>query len=215
MELETYYHSYNHANGEENLFRSNENYYFFLKQWAKYIEPVADTYCYCLMPNHFHFLVKTKTEDELFDFVKNKETISKPTSQTTTLQGFKTLGELMSSRILSLQFSHLFNSYTQAFNKMYDRRGSLFMPNFKKKEITSDAYLTAVITYIHRNPIHHGFVNSIDDWSFSSYHAFLSANKTKLKREAVLEWYGNQHGFKSAHKSENTSLPDKSLLIDF
>jgi REP element-mobilizing transposase RayT len=215
MEPETYYHSYNHANGEENLFRSSENYYFFLKQWAKYIEPVADTYCYCLMPNHFHFLVKTKTEDELFDFVKNKETISKPTSQTTTLQGFKTLGELMSSRILSLQFSHLFNSYTQAFNKMYDRRGSLFMPNFKKKEITSDAYLTAVITYIHRNPIHHGFVNSIDDWSFSSYRAFLSANKTKLKRAAVLEWYGNQQDFKSAHKSENTSLPDKSLLIDF
>jgi hypothetical protein len=49
MEPETYYHIYNHANGDENLFRSSENYYFFLKQWAKDITPVADTYVYCLM----------------------------------------------------------------------------------------------------------------------------------------------------------------------
>ncbi|MFT5641371.1 MAG: putative transposase [Cyclobacteriaceae bacterium] len=202
MEPETYYHIYNHANGDENLFRSSENYYFFLKQWAKYIEPVADAYCYCLMPNHFHFLVRTKGEAVVSENLGYSRDL--PFGKFQTFQ-----------KVVSKQFSNLFSSYTQAFNKMYDRRGSLFMPNFKKKEITSDAYLTAVITYIHRNPIHHGFVNSIDDWSFSSYHAFLSANKTKLKREAVLEWYGNQHGFKSAHKSENTSLPDKSLLIDF
>jgi REP element-mobilizing transposase RayT len=198
----TYYHVYNHANGDETLFRSSENYYFFLKQWAKYIEPAAETYCYCLMPNHFHFLVRTKGEEVVSENLGYSRDL--PFGKFGTFQ-----------KVVSKQFSNLFSSYTQAFNKMYDRRGSLFMPNFKKKEITSDAYLTAVITYIHRNPIHHGFVNSIDDWSFSSYHAFLSANKTKLKRAAVLEWYGNQQDFKSAHKSENTSLPDKSLLIDF
>ncbi len=33
--------------------------HYFLNQWAKYIEPVAGTYAYCLLPNHFHFLIKT------------------------------------------------------------------------------------------------------------------------------------------------------------
>ena len=45
--LVSFYHIYNHANGSENLFRSDENYYFFLKRWGKYIEPVAETYAYC------------------------------------------------------------------------------------------------------------------------------------------------------------------------
>ncbi|MFY0605538.1 MAG: transposase [Cyclobacteriaceae bacterium] len=195
MEPETYYHVYNHANGDENLFRTSENYYFFLKQWAKYIEPVADAHAYCLMPNHFHFLVRTKNEEDL--------------------QGVKNPEGLESSKAYQQAFSNLFNSYSKAFNKMFERRGSLFVPNFKKKEITSEAYLTAVITYIHRNPIHHGFVDTLDDWPYSSYHAFLSARKTKLRREEVLNWFGDKNDYIEAHRSEPMSLPDKSLLIDF
>ncbi|MEQ9300891.1 MAG: transposase [Cyclobacteriaceae bacterium] len=136
MEPSTYYHIYNHVNGDEDLFREEENYHYFLRQWTKYIEPVAMTYAYCLMPNHFHFLIRTKTS-----------------------KVFGNLGGLdtQPSKIITQAFSNLFNSYTKAFNKKYSRRGSLFMPNFKKKPITSDAYLTAIITYIHRNPVHHGF----------------------------------------------------------
>ncbi|MCF6359136.1 MAG: transposase [Cyclobacteriaceae bacterium] len=65
MDVNTYYHIYNRANGNENLFRSDENYEYFLKKWGEYISDIADTYAYCLMPNHFHFLIKTKTEIEL------------------------------------------------------------------------------------------------------------------------------------------------------
>ena len=60
-----FYHIYNHANGDDNLFREQENYRFFLQQYAKYINPIADTYAYCLMPNHFHLLVKIKEEQDL------------------------------------------------------------------------------------------------------------------------------------------------------
>jgi REP element-mobilizing transposase RayT len=56
------YHLYNHANGNINLFRSDENYRFFLEKYAKYVTPYFDTYAYCLMPNHFHFLVRVKDE---------------------------------------------------------------------------------------------------------------------------------------------------------
>ena len=30
----------------------------------EYVEPVADTFAYCLMKNHFHLLVRVKTDDE-------------------------------------------------------------------------------------------------------------------------------------------------------
>ncbi|HEA31502.1 MAG TPA: hypothetical protein ENH91_16170 [Leeuwenhoekiella sp.] len=100
-----YYHIYNRANGDERIFRTAENYSYFLRRYAYFINPVASTLSYCLMPNHFHFLVRIKN-----DVSKEK------------LEGH-----------VSKQFSNLFSSYTQAFNKQQKRKGSLFMKNFKRK----------------------------------------------------------------------------------
>lgn len=202
--FDTYYHVYNHANGDEDLFRSDENYRYFLQQWAKYIEPIAYTYAYCLMPNHIHFLIRTKSEEDVLEFVRLK----KP-----TLQGFQTLGGLSYSRAISLQFSHLFNGYTQAFNKMYGRKGSLFMQNFKRKEIMSEHYLIAIVNYIHRNPVHHGFCGKHEDWVHSSYHAYLSESPTKIRKDDVLNWFNGKTEFVKFHE-ENKMLMDKSLYID-
>ncbi|MFT6214847.1 MAG: cysteinyl-tRNA synthetase, partial [Roseivirga sp.] len=65
MQPEKLYHIYNHANGFENLFREVENYRYFLRQWEKHIQSIADSLAYCLMPNHFHFLIKVKDQSEL------------------------------------------------------------------------------------------------------------------------------------------------------
>lgn len=72
MQPSTFYHLYNHANEPENLFRINENYRFFLQQWAKYIEPVAETFAYCLMPNHIHFLIRTRAEEEIESLLRSQ-----------------------------------------------------------------------------------------------------------------------------------------------
>ncbi|MEP2024667.1 MAG: transposase [Reichenbachiella sp.] len=194
MQPETYYHIYNHANGNENLFRSNENYHFFLRQWAKYIEPMAETYAYCLMPNHIHFLIRTQTS-KVFENLGGLN--SKPANKT-----------------ISQAFSNLFNSYTKAFNKMHSRKGSLFIPNFKRKAITNDAYLTTVVAYIHRNPIHHGFCIHLEDWQHSSYPTYLTDRKTKVKREFMLDWFCGKEKFIQYHR-EQSFLPDQSLFIDF
>ena len=55
-----YYHIYNRAVGSERLFYSPENYRFFLRKSGQYLNEVFDFLCYCLMPNHFHFLVRVK-----------------------------------------------------------------------------------------------------------------------------------------------------------
>ncbi len=59
-----YYHIYNRGNNREDIFIEPPNYSYFLSLYAKYIDPVADTYAYCLLRNHFHLLVRIKMEEE-------------------------------------------------------------------------------------------------------------------------------------------------------
>ncbi len=194
MEPRKLYHLYNHANGFENLFLSDENYRYFLHRYQHFISPVADTFAYCLMPNHIHFLVQVKTEEEIESVFGRFETFQK-----------------LEYRI-SKQFSNLFSGYTQAFNKMYNRKGSLFIPNFKRKEITDDRYITKIICYIHCNPIYHGFAKNISDWQRSSYQLILNDTPAFIKREEVLEWFGNRNEFEKIHLQE---LNNKRPTLDF
>lgn len=86
LEPNKFYHIYNHAIGDDNLFRNNQNYLYFLKRYADFIHPIAKTYAYCLMPNHFHLLVKIRTEVEIVEaFPKLRK----------DLQGFKNLEGLV------------------------------------------------------------------------------------------------------------------------
>ncbi len=73
LEYNCYYHIFNRGNNRENIFKEERNYRYFLKLYAKYIEPVADTFAYCLLPNHFHLLVRTKTVEELQELQTLKE----------------------------------------------------------------------------------------------------------------------------------------------
>ncbi len=60
MEIGKYYHIYNRGNNKENIFFELKNYEYFLKKFCYYLEKYVDIYAYCLMPNHFHFLIQVK-----------------------------------------------------------------------------------------------------------------------------------------------------------
>ena len=181
---EKYYHIYNRAIGSEQLFKTPDNYQYFLKKYQLYIPKVVDTLAYCLMPNHFHFLVKIKDEN--------------------TVQKALDLPEQEPSAIVSKQFSKLFSCYTQSFNKVNRRMGSLFIANFKRKLISDENYLSQVIFYIHNNPVHHGFKKCIDDWPYSSYLELLSSTPTFLDREELLAWFGGQAAFIEFHSRDES-----------
>ena len=60
LEAGCFYHVYNRSNGWEQMFPENNDCYHFLWLLRKFIYPVAETYGWVLMPNHFHFLVKIR-----------------------------------------------------------------------------------------------------------------------------------------------------------
>ncbi len=198
LQLDTYYHIYNHANASENLFRSENNFNYFLDKYHQHISTIAETYAYCLMPNHFHFLVKIKDGATILNLPKEYPLLNP--------QGFRNL-----EGFISQQFSNLFNAYTKAYNKMYARRGALFLHNFKRKEVSTESYFAQLIYYIHANPVHHGFSKNIADWKYSSYHSYISERETKVKRQLGLEWFGGVDEFKKTHAEPI----DRKFKIEF
>lgn len=66
------FHIYNHANGDELLFRKDDNYHYFLKKFVDYLEAILETFAYCLMPDHFHFLIRIRSERVLREYFKKK-----------------------------------------------------------------------------------------------------------------------------------------------
>jgi REP element-mobilizing transposase RayT len=62
-----HYHIYNRGINGEKIFREPNNYEHFLRVYEKYVDPVAETFAWCMMPNHFHFLVRIKEKEEAVD----------------------------------------------------------------------------------------------------------------------------------------------------
>ncbi len=51
------YHIYNRGNNSQLIFFEKENYNHFLRLVKKFLLPNCEILAWCLMPNHFHFLI--------------------------------------------------------------------------------------------------------------------------------------------------------------
>ena len=190
-----YYHIYNRGNNREDIFIQDENYRFFLQRYLQYIEPIAFTYAYCLLPNHFHFLVRIRNVEEQIGAETNIISIR----EENVADQDKT-GKLIEGLDPSRQFSNLFNAYAKSINKAYDHTGSLFEGRFKRVQVDSQEQLLHLIVYIHRNPEKHGIVDDFRDWPYSSYIAMLSSKSTKVMRSEVLDLFQGVDAFVDAHE---------------
>ncbi len=193
----SYYHLYNRAVGNEKMFLSNENYQFLLDKIVSYTSNIANIYAYCLMPNHFHFFVKIKSEEQIRSLYQEKKKKEMPLNDAV----------LMSEFIME-QYSNCFNSYTKSFNKVYNRMGKLFMDHLHRKLITDEAYYTKIIHYIHCNPTKDNIVANIQDWRYSSYNALISNASTKLPRTEILDWFGGRDNFIKFHIPTEDAFKD-------
>jgi REP element-mobilizing transposase RayT len=113
---------------------------------------------------------------------------------------------------ITLQFRKFFISYSKSINKQFDRSGSLFQKNFKRKVIEESTYLTRIILYIHANPQKHKCVKDFKEYRFSSYNGIIGNKSTKLNRNEVLEWFGGKENFVKFHDDNKYIDTDLSLI---
>lgn len=208
-----YYHIYNRGINGENLFVQQRNYPYFLQLYAKYIQPVAETFAYSLLPNHFHFALRTYTEEEQEAYHAARQ-IGPISEIGPILEDDAEIGPPFTLQEPSRAFNNMFIAYTRAVNKATQRTGALFERPFHRKPVTDQRYLLTLITYIHHNPQKHGFVDDFRDWPWSSYSAMLSDKPTRLSRDEVLVWHDGRSHFTDAHAAEQDNQLIAPLLLE-
>jgi REP element-mobilizing transposase RayT len=208
-----YYHIYNRGNNSSTIFFEERTYRHFLKLYAHHIQPVAETFAYCLLRNHFHFLVRIRTDEERHHQI-GAVLETAPISEQT---GAVSKTAPVSKTVLKpphRHFNNMFIAYTKAINKAYQRTGSLLEKPYRRKLVESDSYFTQLVTYIHQNPQKHGFVDDFRDWPWSSYHTLTTIHQTHLKRDFVLAWFGGIDNFIKTHQTEINEAGIELLIQD-
>ncbi len=192
---ETCYHIFARGNNRVNIFVQERNYQHFIKLYARYIDPVAETFAFCLLKNHFHLLVRIKAEDEI------RKTC-------------KTLKVSLAPNYPSRRFSNFLNAYAKAINTAYGRTGSLFQHPFGRVVVKDERQLCNVIAYIHQNPQKHKFVADFREWPWSSYGMMLSEKPTHLRRAEVLEWFGGKQHYVEQHAQMVGEAESKGFVAE-
>jgi putative transposase len=204
------YHVYNRTNNKELLFIDRPDRQFFMRQWQTYLGDYLDTYAYCLMSNHFHFVVKIKTPNEgYWQSVKAEKTVA-------SMQFLE--GKIELNAFLEDQFKRFFTSYANTINKKYKRHGSLFQKRFKRVEQITLLNILTKICYTHHNPLHHNAASFYDGWEFSSYRAYLSDKPTKISRNDGLKMFDDNHNldfFVAYHQSYHENWVQGKKWEDF
>lgn len=159
-----FYHVYNRGNNRQVIFFSERNYLFFLQKAREQLLPFSEIVAYCLMPNHFHFLLRA-----------NEDGLKKRSSF-----GGKQMQEL------AYRIGILLSSYSQAINKQNKTTGSLFQQKTKAKilyETNNGArisYFEQCFHYIHQNPVVAKMVKDPIGWPFSSYPDYMGQRNGTL-----------------------------------
>jgi putative transposase len=183
-----FYHIFNRGNNSDKIFYSTENYRFFLRRLDEHLSAYIEVFAFCLLPNHFHLLVRVKDALHLQD------------------------AKLLKKDPVSVAFLRLFTSYSKAVNKREKRHGSLIENPFKRKEITNTKYLANVVFYIHANPQLHGICDDFRQYPWSSYKRILINTPSKLKKDEVMKWFVNPENYLDYH-SKNINLEEIRDLI--
>jgi putative transposase len=212
------YHIFNRTNNQERLFRSDIDRYLFLIKYAKYVQPFVQSYAYCLMENHFHFLIRVNNYEKILEVVRNKRLEDLTMKEKLLLQNPKI--DLSEIHFIEWQFLRMFTSYSMGFNKSYQRRGNLFYKPFKRVEVRSEAQFMQTLMYIHLNPLKHRIVEDPLNYKWSSFNNILLKPKGSSETAYIMELFEGCDNFLKLHINEieklqlllNKTAYSKSLL---
>jgi len=203
------YHVYNRTNNKEALFLNDENRFFFLKRYKDLLSPFTDTYCWCLLSNHFHLLVKIKSIDNIISFLKTK-----PVEELTATERKFMVNKITVGELIEHVYKRFFQSYALAFNKAHKREGNLFYKPFKRIKIEKDSQFTMIVVYIHSNAVKHGLIKNFAKYTWSSWHTIISEKPTSLARKEIIEWFGSLELCIKAHDQLSQYYYDCKVAIE-
>ena len=168
------------------------------------LSPFVSIVAWCLMPNHFHWVVYV--HKEIIE-IKSSDTLTQSESIT-------------KSRTINQSIGTLLSSYVRAIQKQEGITGPLFQKHTKAKPLIDEieiepaywnttfgtqinisegkSYLETCVEYVHQNPVYSGLVKKPDEWEFSSFRDYLGLREGRLidyelLREAQLFSFENRH----------------------
>lgn len=205
---ETYFHIYNRSNNQETLFPNSRSKSHFLNLIDTRLSYLMDVFAWCLIPNHFHYLVRTKSPEEAYSYLSGLTTRKHTITETRFLTG-----EVLFQDLALKAWTGVFQSYAVTFNDLYKRNGNLFYTPFKREIIEDESHFRAALVYIHTNPVKHGLVEDFRDYEWSSWNSYMSSSRTNLRKAETYEIFGSRQAFLTAHEmKEHLLLRDNFWL---
>ena len=133
---------------------------------------------YCLMPNHFHLLIR----------------LINPNGQlkhsTGGLRNFPPVSEFIKRLLIT---------YAHKFNYRNNHQGTLFQGRTKIKRVDSDEYVVQVARYIHLNAFNAGLAKKPELWPYSDYQLYSDPKSLKslqkfsfTQPEFILGYFNNK-----------------------
>ena len=171
------YHVYNQGNNQQIIFTCQDDYLIFLREVRMLILPHTEIIAYCLMPNHFHFLIYID------------ERVNRQIKQ----------GNLIIDPITN-GIRKLLSGYARIHNERYNRSGSLFRQKTKSNclsemfvpefpDYSNLDYCFNCFQYIHQNPLRAGLIDRMENWEFSSFRDYAGLrNGTLCNKELAAKY---------------------------
>jgi len=180
------------------LFKEATDNHVFLKRFQQFTCPVFDVWSYCLLNNHTHHIVKTKS---LTDGLEN---IKKLERKTESMKAFMSdqSGKLHFGAMIERQMNSFLVSFANYANNKYLRKGGLFQKPFRRIQIADDTHLQQAIIYVHANAQKHNLVRDFKEHPYNSYSAIVNNDGSFTDTKNVIDFFDNVDNFKSIHKSQ-------------
>ncbi len=179
------FHIYNRGNNRQTLFFDRDNYLYFLEKVKEFITPHAEILAWCLMPNHFHFLLYIPSEKDSKDLSRGIQIILRSYTRAINKQKDRT-GSLFTQ-----------NTHSKAL---------------VDDSVQANSYTTTCFHYIHQNPVKAGLVQKMEDWEFSSFKDYIGLRKGKLINRALANTFINISDDKQQFYEDAYSVIDESIL---
>jgi len=158
-------HIYNRGNNKQKIFYTKKNYLFFLQKVKTELKPYSDIICYCLMPNHFHFLISTYNNFDPLQFSNGFKTLLSSYTKAINLQE-KRSGSLFQQ-----------NSKAKCLTTLTNHK--------------TNNYGIVCFNYIHQNPVKAGLVDKLEDWEYSSFRDYAGIRSgTMCNKDTAYELLG-------------------------